>query len=345
MSANKKVGVIGCGFFAQFHLEAWQRLEGVEIAAICDQDEDKAQQAAQSYGDGCLVFTDVAKMLDSVRLDLVDIATPPKTHRGLVDLAAKRGVPILCQKPLADSLDEAEGIVHAAEIAGVPLLVHENFRFQPWYREIKRLLDAGMVGTVQHIAFRFRPGDGQGPNAYLERQPYFQTMERFLIHETAVHFLDVFRYLRGEVRSLSAQLRRGNPALAGEDMALISLIFDDWTTGLFDGSRLNDHPSDNPRRTMGEMMVEGSSTVLRLDGYGRLWLRPHGSETEVQHGYDWEDRAFAGDCVYRFQEHALAVLNGQQVPETAGQEYLANVRLVEACYRSDQTGTRQTLKD
>ena len=56
----------------------------------------------------------------------------------------------------------------------MPLVVHENFRFQPWYREAKRLVDAGMLGALHAVAFRLRPGDGQGPRAYLDRQPYFQ---------------------------------------------------------------------------------------------------------------------------------------------------------------------------
>jgi predicted dehydrogenase len=78
-------------------------------------------------------------------------------------------------------------------------VVHENFRFQPWHREIKGLLEAGTVGTRLHsLTFRSRPGDGWGPGAYLNRQPYFRTMPRLLLHETGVPFIDTFRYLAGE---------------------------------------------------------------------------------------------------------------------------------------------------
>ncbi len=61
---------------------------------------------------------------------------------------------------------------------------------------------------------RLRPGDGQGPEAYLDRQPYFQTMEKFLIHETGVHWVDTFAYLFGPAQSVYAGLRRVNPAIA-----------------------------------------------------------------------------------------------------------------------------------
>lgn len=80
-----------------------------------------------------------------------------------------------------------------------PLVVHENFRFTPWFRECRRLVDAGHFGRLHGISFRLRPGDGQGPHAYLDRQPYFQTMPQLLVRETAVHFIDSFRYLMGDV--------------------------------------------------------------------------------------------------------------------------------------------------
>jgi predicted dehydrogenase len=165
-----------------------------------------------------------------------------------------------------------------------PLVVHENFRFAPWFRECRRLIDSGFFGRVHGISFRLRPGDGQGPRAYLERQPYFQTMPQFLVRETAVHFIDTFRYLLGEVEAVSARLRRLNPAIAGEDCAHIVFEFGDARTGLFDGNRLNDHVADNPLLTMGEMWLEGERGVLRLDGQARLWFKPHGG-TEVEHPY------------------------------------------------------------
>ncbi len=166
--------------------------------------------------------------------------------------------------------------------AGIRLIVHENFRFQPWYREALRLLQAGALGTPHNVAFRLRPGDGQGPDAYLARQPYFQEMERFLVHETAIHLIDTFRFLLGEIDAVFAWLRRLNPAIAGEDAGYILFRFANGAAGLFDGNRLNEHVSDELRRTMGEMWLEGSAGVLRLDGAGRLWLKPHGGE-ERQH--------------------------------------------------------------
>jgi predicted dehydrogenase len=178
-----------------------------------------------------------------------------------------------------------------------------------------------------------RPGDGQGANAYLDRQPYFQRMERFLIHETAIHWVDTFRFLCGEITGVFARLRRINPVISGEDAGYVIFEFASGATGLFDGNRLNDHDSDNTRRTMGDLWVEGENGVLRLDGRGRLWFKAHG-ETELEHHYDWQDQGFAGDCVYRTQAHLLAHFKHRHPLQNSARDYLRNIEIEEAIYRS-----------
>ena len=331
-----RVAVIGAGYFAGFHHDAWQRLADSTLVAIVDRDVDKAAAAAARVP-GAQAFDDVERMLDTIRPDLVDIATPPESHGDLVAMVAERGLPAICQKPLAPTLPEAEAIVELARQAGTSLVVHENFRFQPWYRELRRLIADGLPGRLHSVAFRMRPGDGQGPEAYLSRQPYFQKMPRFLVHETAIHFIDTFRYLMGEVTGVMARLRRMNPAIVGEDAAYIVFDFDSRSTGLFDGNRLNDHIAENARLTMGEMWLEGANGVLRLDGHGRLWWKPHGG-LERPHRYGWQDRGFAGDCVLGLQRHVLAHLRDGAEVENSAQDYLRNIVVEEAVYRSAETG-------
>ncbi len=112
------------------------------------------------------------------------------------------------------------------------VFVHENFRFQPWYSLLKTLIDKGAIGEPSQLSFRLRPGDGQGDQAYLERQPYFRDMPRFLVHETAIHWIDTFRYLFGEVTAVYARLRRCNPVIAGEDAGMILFDFANGRQGV-----------------------------------------------------------------------------------------------------------------
>ena len=341
MTAHLTAVTAGTGYFSQFHYEAWARIPEIRLAALSSLDADTAAAVARDY-EISRVYESVAEMLDREKPDLLDIITPPATHLKLVREAAARGIAVICQKPLAPTYDEAEAVVRVAEEAGIALVVHENFRFMPWFRHARRLIEEGRLGTLHSVHFRMRPGDGQGPKAYLDRQPYFQGMERFLIHETGIHFIDVFRYLLGEATDVTAQLRRINPAIAGEDAGYVILTFADGATGLLDGNRLNDHVADNCRLTMGEMHLEGSAGVLRLDGFGRLWWKPHGGP-EIAEPYDWEARGFGGDCVHALQRHVVETLITGAPVTNDGRAYLTNLRIEEAAYRSSAEGRRIAL--
>jgi D-apiose dehydrogenase len=336
----ERIAMVGAGYFAQFQLEGW-RDAGVPVAALCDLNAVRVTTLAQRFGNP-RCFTHAVDMFDAVQPTLVDVVLPPQAQGAVVRAALERRIPTICQKPFGADLAEAEALTALAEAQGTLLVVHENFRFTPWFRECRRLIDAGHFGRLHGISFRLRPGDGQGANAYLERQPYFQTMPQLLVRETAVHFIDTFRYLMGEVLAVTARLRRLNPVIAGEDAAFVIFEFANEATALFDGNRLNDHVAQNPRRTMGEMWLEGERGVLRLDGDARLWWKPH-HEAEAEHVYPRGDHtAFGGACT-ALQSHVLAHLRHGTALENGARDYLQNLRVQAAVYASHATGRRVVL--
>lgn len=322
---------VGAGYFAQFHHESWKRHERAVLAGICDTDRAKAEAVG-----GAAVYTDLAEALAESGAELVDLITPPATRLALARQVAEADLPMIVQKPLADDLAGARAIAALAD-QGARILVHENFRFQPWYRETKRLLTDGLLGAPLSVMFRLRTGDGRGPDAYMARQPYFQQMKRFLIHETGIHFIDTFRYLLGEVGEVFADLRRLNPVIAGEDAGVVLFRFHDGARGTFDGNRLAEMEAANPRLTLGELWLEGTEARLRLDGDGRLWLRPNGA-AEREHAYVWVDHGFGGDCVHAFNGHALDHFLDGTAAETEVRDYLRNIEIEEAVYRSAEEG-------
>ena len=343
MSAEQplRVALIGAGYFSRFHLEGWAARRDVRLVAVVDQDAQRAEAAARAYGIA-RPFTDPRAMLEQSTPDLVDIVAPPPAHHALVSQVHKAGLPVICQKPLAGGLAQAEALVASLDPHGPVVVVHENFRFSPWYREIRRWIDTGRLGRLHGVSFRLRPGDGQGAHAYLDRQPYFQKMPRFLVYETAVHFVDTFRFLFGEIRRVGARLRRLNPAIAGEDSGIILFEFDDERLGLLDGNRLNEHPAEDLRRTMGECWVEGEAGVLRLDGNARLFFKPHG-EPETEVAYDRGPATFAGGACGALQAHVLAHLRSGSALENSAQDYLQNLRVVEAIYSASASGRFETV--
>jgi D-apiose dehydrogenase len=340
-SEPPRIAMVGAGYFAQFQVEGW-RDAGAPVLALCDQDAARAHALADRFGIAHC-YTDTIAMLDQERPTLLDLVLPPAAQEPIVRAALARGIPTICQKPFGTHLAQAEAMTAVAEAAGVPLVIHENFRFTPWFREVHRLIQAGHFGRVYGASFRLRPGDGQGPRAYMDRQPYFQTMPKLLVRETAVHFIDAFRHLLGEVRAVTARLRRLNPAIAGEDAGVILLEFDDDRTGLFDGNRLSGHVAHNPRRTMGEMWVEGERGILRLDGDARLWWLAHDEGVETEHVYDQgSSGAFGGACT-ALQAHVLTHLSHGTPLQNSAQDYLINLHVEAAAYHSHATGLRVSM--
>ena len=230
-----KGAMIGAGYFAQFQAEAWQRVEGAQIVAVADAEPGRAEEFSKRWRIA-RAYHDVAEMLERERPDFVDIVTGPSSHPEIVQLAADRGAHVICQKPMAPSWEESLAMVSACAEANVRLFIHENWRWQPWYREIKRLLDHHAVGRPFYAGFVMRNSDGRGAQPY-PAQPYFRGMERLLVYEMVVHFLDTFRFLLGEVKSVFCRMGRVNPVIKGEDHTLIQLAFENGACGLIDANR------------------------------------------------------------------------------------------------------------
>lgn len=338
-----RVAVAGLGYFSQFHLAAWAACPDARLVGVCDTQADLARQTAAEHG--ATGDTDLARLLARTGADIVDIVAPPPAHAALIDAALAPGRIVICQKPFCTSITQAEGVIGRAAAAGTTIVIHENFRFQPWYRAVKSFLDAGHMGPVYGARFALRPGDGRGPRAYLDRQPAFQTMPRLLIHETAVHFIDLFRWLLGDITSVYADLRRLNPAIAGEDAGLMLLHHASGAQSQFDGNRLADHAARNPRRTMGEFELTGEAGTLSVDGDGMIRFRAFGAQiwADIPTGAPVDEDSFGGGCVAALIAHVVrAVTSGTPLENQAG-DYLPVMRAVAAAYQSAASGQRIAL--
>jgi predicted dehydrogenase len=342
MTTNLRGVSVGAGYFSQFHHDAWRRIPGVELTATCDVDLQKASEIAKRHGVP-RVYADVEAMLDAETPDFIDIVTPPETHAAITTLAAERGVAVICQKALAPTYQEARAIIAAAEAANLRFMVHDNFRFQPWHREIRRLIDTGEIGELQSIASTTRLGDGWSSDAYLARQPYFRDMPRFLIFETGVHFIDVFRYLGGEIARVFARLRRLHHAIAGEDRAIMLCELESGASAFWDADRYHETLVEDARYTFGAFLIEGSSGAIRLDESGAVLIHRLGKKP-VEHAYQHRRVGFAGDCVHATLTHFVERLIDGRPFETSGSDYLRTLAVQEAVYRSAASGALEDVR-
>lgn len=345
MQQSINVVVVGGGYFANFHINAWLRLPDVNLIAIVEPDLTKHNSLKDkvcTYNSSSTVVTEtLSSAISGKNIGIVDIATPPSSHADLIIESVAAKCPyIICQKPFCDTQASASALFERTKDRGSEIIVHENFRFQPWYRAIKSELRQNSIGKVLQASFRLRPGDGQGSDAYLERQPYFRDMEYFLIHETGVHYIDVFRFLFGEPQALSAELHRLNGDIKGEDAGHFVFYYANGLRAQFDGNRLLDHAADNPRLTMGEMLIEGTQGSLALYGNGKLLLRRFGESDWNPIQYSFTDNDFGGDCVYHTQKHVIDHLQNNTPLENRIQDYMRNLELESLVYQASASQTR-----
>ena len=332
---------IGAGFFSRNHLHAWAEVEGAEIAAICDRDPARAEAAAKEFGIAEWV-TDAA-VLQSGRFDFVDICTTMETHEALVGLAVGAGVPVIVQKPFAPDIATCLRIEAAARRAGVPVMLHENFRFQKIFRRLREILGSGEIGEVTFGRLNWRNDIDVYTN-----QPYLLQTERFMIMDVGIHMLDLARFLLGDAHAVSCFNQSVKEGLAGEDAATMLLRHENKAVSVIDVSYATHKTPNSFPQTLGE--IEGRlGTVQILEDQV---LRIHSGGTQRDEVIAADGRAWTSapwtqiqDSVPRTQQHFIDALREGREFETSARDSLQTYALAEAAYRSAASGRVVEIAD
>jgi predicted dehydrogenase len=322
-----RVGLAGAGWVTPYHLESWGQLaDRARVVAIADPDLAAAQARASAFGIPA-VYDSVEAMLRDERLDAIDIAAPRDAHAPLCRLAARSGLPILCQKPLAPTRAEAEAVVSDVSREGVRLMVHENWRFRPHYRRISDWLRAGYAGEVRTVTMSLLTSglvpDHDGTLPALSRQPMLATLDRFLLMEVLIHLVDTLRYLLGPLHLAGARLGKSCPAVRGEDRATLLLSTTQGAAVSLAGDFMarGYPPAQHDRLeilgTRGTITLEGDR--LRLSGD-----EPRELTLDLAANYRASYAAAISHFVDRLADHAPF--------ETSAEDNLETLRIVDAAY-------------
>lgn len=330
-----RVGLAGAGWVSQHHLDSWARLaDRAHVVAIADPNPAAARGRASAYGIPA-VYGSVDAMLDAERLDAIDVAAPREAHAPICRLAARHGLAILCQKPLAPTLAEAEAL--AADAGGrVPFMVHENWRFRPHYRQVAAWLRDGRIGDVRTVTMALLTSglvaDAAGARPALVRQPMLATLERFLLMEVMIHLVDTLRFLLGPLTLAAATLGRSCPVVSGEDRASLFLT----TAGGAAVSLVGDFMAHGyPPDQFDRLEIVGTRGTISLER-DRLRLRGDADE-DVALDLPANYKASYAAAIAHFVER----LAGGQPFETSVADNLETLRIVEAAY---ETGTLTVLR-
>ena len=193
-----KTGLIGCGKFANKHMANLVSMpEKFEISAFCDIVRENAEQYAVKYSNGkAEVYSDYHQMFDRTPLDLVLICLPPFGHKDEVDAAAKHGVNILIEKPIALTSEHAWKMVEAVERAGIKSQVGFMFRFGAAIEKLKSMIVDGSAGQVGLMSARYFCNALHAPWWRMRDKSGGQ------ITEQVIHMIDLMRYLMGEPQTV-----------------------------------------------------------------------------------------------------------------------------------------------
>lgn len=326
MTQPLRIGLVGAGWVTQHHLRAWASLrDEARVVAIADPDLAAARSRAREFGIES-VFASAQEMFEDVPLDAVDVATPREFHAPVVRLAAAKGWPVLCQKPLAPTLAEAIALVE--DVAGkCRLMVNENWRFRPYYRQLQAWLREGRIGDVVQVQMTLLSSglvpDAQGVLPALARQPFLATLERALVMEIVIHHIDTLRFLLGGLQLRHARLGHMSAAMRGEDRAFLSFETEQGTpVSLL--ANLGVH--GEPPGLVDRLVVIGTRGTIHLGGES---LRCEG-ERQSQVTYDMPasySQSYAGAIA-----HFVRAVRTGETFETDARDNLHTLRLVEAAY-------------
>jgi predicted dehydrogenase len=324
--APLKVALAGAGMISWHHLVGWRNLgERVRLVAICDPDGANGARRAEEFSIP-KVYRDRDTMLDAEAIDALDVASPRETHADWVDAAAARGIDILCQKPMTPTLAESEALVRRVE-GKSRLMAHENWRFRPWYRDLKRWIAAGELGDLvlarmAMISSGLLP-DATGRRPAIEREPFIQHEERLMIAEMLIHHLDLMRFLCGELRVVAARAAHTIADVRGETVAAIFLETASGVpvevTGTMAAPGYPPRPPDHLEIVGSKASATFADSELRLHG-----AKPRSQSYDPERGYQ---ASFDGVIA-----HFVDCLETGASFETNPFDNLATLRLVEHAY-------------
>ena len=338
MSADARgfrIGLVGCGRISRNHFDAIAKVDGLELAAVCDTDVERARQAGETYG--VPSYRALDEMLRAGDFDVVAICTPSGLHSPQGIAAARAGKHVVTEKPMSLTLRQADDLVRACDDAGVQLFVVKQNRLNPPIQLIKRAVDKGRFGRIYMANVTVR---WQRPQEYYDAEPWRGTWEfdggAFM--NQASHYVDLIQWLVGPVESVMGKTATQARRIEAEDSGIGVLKFRSGALGVIEVNVLT-----YPKNLEGSITIMGEKGTVKIGGT---------AVNRVEHWtfaeYDDDDKlvdaantnppnvyGFGHEGYYR---NVLAVLRGEAKPETDGRAGRKSLELILGIYESAKTG-------
>lgn len=335
-----RVALIGCGRISRTHVETIRALEEFELVSVCDTDEERARETGES--EDVPWFTSAGAMLEKVPSDIVSICTPSGLHPQHGILSARAGRHVICEKPMAITLEAADELVKACDDANVHLFVVKQNRLNPTVQLVKRALDKGRFGRLYLANTTVRWARSQ---EYYDQAPWRGTWEfdggAFM--NQASHYVDLIQWLAGPVESVIAKTATLARKIETEDTGVAVMKFRSGAIGVIEVTMLT-----YPKNMEGSLTLLGETGTVKIGGT---------AVNRIDHwafaDYDDDDKlvetvATNPPSVYGYghagyYRNVLAVLRGEAKPETDGRAGRKSLELILGIYESAKTGREVPL--
>lgn len=339
-----RAGLVGCGRIGTLwetnpptpvtHAGALAVLSQTQLVAGSSRGAEHLQAFGKQWGIDAL-YLDYHEMFAKERLDIVCIATHPGLHRPIVEAAVAAGVKgILCEKPLALQLADADALVAACRSAGCVLSVNHSRRWDPAHRKAKELVDAGQIGELVALY-----GFCQGVKPF---PAWTADEEGPLIHD-AVHLFDLFRLFGGEPSSVvGTAVRRQHPFRVEDDSHAI-FTFANGMSGVAMVNELT-------RYNRFGIEIQGTEGVILLSSAGNQWARSVDRTDRINEPnpqiewWELEPEPFpplpTTSTILDAVRELVHCMETGAVPSSPGEDGIASLEMVMAIYESQRRGNQ-----
>jgi len=337
---NFRIALAGCGRISKNHFDAIDRVDGLELVAVCDVDPARAEQAATENRVAC--FTSYEKMLKEAKADVITIATPSGLHADQGVAAAQAGKHVVMEKPMAISLTGADALVHACDKAGVQLFVVKQNRLNPPIQLLKHAVDKNRFGRVYLASCTVH---WARPQEYYDQAPWRGTWEfdggAFM--NQASHYVDLIQWLMGPVESVMAKTATLARRIETEDTGVAILKFRNGALGSIEVTMLA-----YPRNLEGSITVLGEKGSVKIGGTAvnkvDYWqFAEYDDDDKLIEAVDTNPPNVYGLGHQGYYRNVLAVLRGEAKPDTDGRAGRKSLELILGIYESAKTGREVPL--
>jgi UDP-N-acetyl-2-amino-2-deoxyglucuronate dehydrogenase len=332
-----RLALVGCGRISERHFDAIEAHPELSLVAVSDEMADRARSAGERYA--VPAFSNYAAMLAETDSDAVVICTPSGLHPRHGIMAAQRGLHVICEKPMATRLEEADQLVRTCDEAGVYLFVVKQNRLNPGIQLLKRAVELGRFGRVYMASVRVF---WNRPQPYYDMAPWRGTWEfdggAFM--NQASHYVDLIQWIMGPVETVSAKIATLARRIETEDTGAAILRFRNGAIGVLETTMLT-----YPRNLEGSVTILGERGTVQIGGtaLNRVvewdFAEYHDDDREAEAMRLAPDPLSVYGSGHRpYYENVVRVLRGEAAPGTDGREGRKSLELILGIYESARTG-------